>query len=99
MRKITFIVFVSILISACGYRAGIVQKADKSFFMFTGNWKNVSVQIDDTKPFILKTTSSNKKLYQISPGKHTLKVYRDGELLINRVLLLENQATMEVQIP
>lgn len=99
MKKIIVIIFISMLIYACGYREGIIQKADKSFLMFNGSLKNVSVQIDDAKPFILERTSSNKKSYQISPGKHTLKVYRNGELLINRVLFLENQATMEVQIP
>ncbi len=105
------ILFFGILIVfyACGYQEGIIQKAEKSFLKFSGNWGNASVQIDDKEPFILKwivdpenpekRLPADEKLYQIAPGKHSLKVYRDGNLVINRILILENQATMEVQIP
>jgi len=106
--KITIpILFISLFVFACGYQEGVIQKTDRSFLMFTGNWQNVSVQIDDLSPFVLsntvapegKQTSSDEKLYQLSPGKHTLKVHRNGKLLIHRVLFLENHATREVQIP
>jgi len=101
MKKVIFLFFgvLFIFIYACGYQAGIIQKADKSFFKFTGNRENVSIVIDELEPFVLEGKNGNKMLYQTSPGKHSLKVYRNGNLLIDKVLLLENQATMEVQIP
>ncbi len=101
MKKVIFL-FSGVLflfIYACGYQAGIIQKADKSYFKFTGNRENVSVAIDELKPFVLESKEGNKMLYQTSPGKHSLKVYRNGELLIDRLLFLENQAATEVQIP
>ncbi len=94
-----FFVILFIFISACGYQAGIIQKADKSFFKFTGNRQNVSVVIDEMEPFVLKSRDGNRTIYQTSPGKHSLKIYRDGRLLIDKILFLENQATMEVEIP
>lgn len=73
-----------LFIYACGYQKGIIQKAEKSFLKFSGNWGNVSVQIDDKEPFVLKSIATSddsekrdiaeNKIYQILPGKHSLKV-------------------------
>ncbi len=106
MKKFIFLFLVIVILSACGYQEGIVQKGEKSFVKFTGNRTNVSVQIDDMNQFVLKAggddseeNSSDNKLYQVSPGKHLIKVYRDGHLIVNRILFLDNQATAEVMIP
>ena len=109
MKKALFLFFGMIFLFACGYKEGIVQKAENSYLKFSGNWENASVQIDDMESFILKRTVNpedterrypdDNKLYQIAPGKHSLKVYREGNLVINRIVFLENQATMEVIIP
>lgn len=108
MRNV-FILFLGVfLIVSCGYKEGIIQKSEMSFLKFTGNFENATVQIDDKVPFVLKSVSvvdnsereaTDNILYQISPGKHVIKVYRGGELLINRILLLENQVITEVRIP
>lgn len=110
MKKASFYFLgVLIVLYACGYQEGIIQKGEKSFLKFSGNWENVSVQIDDKEPFVLKSIATSEdsekrdvaenKIYQILPGKHSLKVYRDGNLIVNRILFLENQATTEVIIP
>lgn len=106
MKNVILFIFGIMILHACGYQEGIIQKGEKSFIKFTGNRTNVSVQIDDMKEFVLKpgapseTNSSNvNKLYQVSPGQHSIKVYRDGELIVNRILFLDNQTTVEVIIP
>lgn len=104
MKKGLFLIFGMLLIISCGYKEGTIQKSDKSFLKFTGNWENTSVQVDHMAPFVLSSMAdsggdADKNLYQILPGKHTLKVYRNGNIVINRIIILENQATMEVQIP
>ena len=73
---------------------------------FTGNWKNVTIQIDDITPFTLKSiadseenTTDDKKLYQVSPGRHSVKVYRGGNIIVNRILFIDNHATAEVIVP
>ena len=86
MKKIFFLLFCVLFIVSCGYKEGIIQKSEKSFLKFSGNWESVTVQIDDANPFILKNTlapdNSGRKekventLYQVSPGKHTIKIYR-----------------------
>ena len=103
MKKIILLLLGILILHACGYQEGVVQKGEKSFIKFAGNLENVSVQLDDTSQFALKSGSESgideNKLYQVSPGKHSLKVYRDGNLIINRILFLDDQATAEVIIP
>jgi hypothetical protein len=106
MKKFICSLFVILILYACGYQEGVVQKGEKSFVKFTGNLTNVSVQIDDMNQFVLKAggdesgkSNDDKKLYQVSPGKHLIKVYREGHLIVNRILFLDNQATAEVIIP
>jgi hypothetical protein len=108
MKKVILLFLGIMVLYACGYQEGIIQKGEKSFIKFSGNWKNISVQIDDMDRFVLKSGSdseqssgddNNNKLFQISPGKHSIKVFRDGNLVVNRILLLDNQTTTEVIIP
>lgn len=110
MKKALFIVCGVLLIVSCGYKEGVIQRADRSYLSFTGNLDNVSVQLDNAEPFTLQSygvdsdgqrrhMNVNNKLYQVSPGKHTIKVYRDGQLVVNRILLLDTDVIKEVHIP
>jgi hypothetical protein len=99
-------VIATVLLSSCGYYAGVTQPADKSFLKFSGNYENVLVQIDNSPMATYKSTSGQEKskiddktLYQISSGKHMIKIYRDGSLIVSRILFIENYATAEVIIP
>ena len=98
MRFITLFLVVSFLISCAAHQEGIIQQADRSYIMFTGNLKEVTVQIDDENPFQLEG-EKKKTLYQVRPGKHTVKAFRRSELIVKRLLFLDNQMTMEVLIP
>lgn len=106
MKKVILFFLGMLFIYACGYQEGIVQKAEKSFIRFSGNLENVTIQIDDMTPFTLKSiadseknTTDDKKLYQVSPGRHSVKVYRGGNIIVNRILFIDNHATTEVIIP
>lgn len=100
----TILLFTGLLLFyACGYQEGVVQKGEKSYIKFTGNTENVSIQIDETIRFVIKASpgsdGADNKLYQVSPGKHQLRVYREGGLVVNKVLFIDNQATAEVVVP
>lgn len=83
MKKTIFLTLIPLLLLvSCGYREGVVQKAEKSYFKFVGNWQNAVVEIDNVKPFKLddfvtqkgedgteKVSSPDQKLYQTLPGK------------------------------
>ena len=107
MIKGLLVVLASVFLSACGYQEGAIQRAERSYLKFTGNWPNAIVQVDSMQPFELKSPASSSDpkaspdntLYQLSPGKHRVTVTRGGSVVVDRVLILENQVTMEVQIP
>jgi hypothetical protein len=114
MRKYIFIIAFSLFtILSCivGRREGTVQKADASYLHFTTlndeNLKSsLSLLIDDAQPFAIEidqttnrnTRFTNKKLYQITPGKHTIKVYKNGNLTIDKLIYVGNQETVEIDI-
>lgn len=108
-----------LLMSACGYQTGQIQRQEEGFVKFTGNWENAEVQFDN-RPVIhlvykdeatgndgvyqgneteASTRSKPALTYSISPGKHRLKIVRDGQMVVNRVLYIGDQTTMEVAIP
>lgn len=91
--------FVTLLLIGCTiHQEGVIQKADLSYIMFKGNVKEVTVKIDNNNPFQIEG-AENRTLYQLRPGKHIIKVFRNGELIVNRILFLDNQTTTEVLVP
>jgi hypothetical protein len=91
------IILVSLFIISCGgYNTGIVQKTEKGFFKFVGNINSVTVAIDDGEGLSLDPKT---EVYQVKPGKHSIKIYRNNQLILDRVVIVDNQSTMEIQIP
>ncbi len=95
MRTLIILFCGMLLLSACGYVEGTVQKAEKSYLVFLGDLEEATVQIDGMEPF----TPSLGKQYQVSPGKHTVAAFKKENLVLKRVVLLENQVTTEIRIP
>lgn len=101
-----------IAITGCGsYHEGVVHEAPRSFLWFTGNTHNTFVLIDNGEPFELKKSYhidedtgrkvENKKVthYQIAPGKHNIIVTKGDQVIVNRVIMIGNGMTKEIQIP
>jgi len=98
-------------LKGCGYIEGVVQKSEKSYLWFTGNTENAVVYVDNrefvrlTASYTIdertgeKTRKEEQTHYQIEPGKHEIRVERDGKVLVNRLLILGNLMTKEIAIP
>lgn len=107
MKKILCLLFASIMLVACGYKEGVVQKSEAGYIEFTGDWKGATIVIDDLEPFVLSHTydretgasSSAPRIYKLSTGKHRVRVYRDGRLRVDRMVFLSSQSRLEVDIP
>ena len=95
--KTTIVCIMFLLLVGCAYNTGTVQIAKKSYLQFSGNIEGVSVIIDENDAFSLSTEEDT--LYQLNPGKHTLKIFRNSNLIVDRIIFLENQGTMEILIP
>ena len=95
--KTTIISIIFLLFVGCAYNTGTVQRAEKSYLQFLGNTEGISVVIDENDAFSL--TIAKDTLYQLNHGKHTLKIYRNNNLIVDRIIFLEDRGTMEIIIP
>jgi len=94
-----------------GVKTEVVQHAEFSYLKFTGNRDSVSVIIDEGQYNfdLFKSTSyggsqdvaPNKKetLFKIDTGKHRIQIYRNNNLIMDRMIFLENHVTTEINIP
>ena len=102
-----FITLISFCIFGCGYKEGVVQTSPKSYLWFTGNIANSMVYINDLKPFSLNKpinedpSQSQNELthYQIQPGKYNIIVKKSNAVVVNRVVILGEGMTTEIEIP
>ncbi len=110
MKNIVIITFVLIFTScAVGIQTQKVQVPDRAYIMVVGNPDNyedaqIMLQYDDKEKFPVEmrkegTRKFKKYLYEIAPGRHTIKVYNASQLLINREIFISNQETIEIQLP
>jgi hypothetical protein len=86
----------SIFVSCGGYTTETIQKAEKSFLKFIGTPQGTMIAIDDGTSFAY---NPEIQLYSLAPGKHTVKVSRNGQMLIDRTVFLDNQVIMEIEVP
>lgn len=105
MKKLIIIPILGLLLVSCTYgnRQGVVQKSNKSYLHFMGNTENVTFVIDEGELINLQKEEGSRRyapnlLYQITPGKHSLKVYREGELIIDRLIYVSSNETKEVEL-
>ncbi|MBN2693569.1 hypothetical protein JXR93_02815 [bacterium] len=100
MKKILFIFVSTLVFSSCAtsYQEKIENKEEKAFIKMSGNCHGLILDIDDSTK-IKMAENCNKKLYEISPGNHTIKVYKADKMLVNKTLLMSNRTTEEVVVP
>lgn len=84
------------LVSCGGYTTGTIQKAEKGFLKFTGNTQAIMISVDDGTQFSYDVKID---LYEVKPGRHTIKVYRNNQPIVDRVVVVDNQTTFEIEVP
>ena len=99
------------LLTGCGYKEGMIQDEPLSYIRFTGATEGAVVSIDDSEPFELGKADPSADArnnpseatgpihYRVEPGKHRITVRKSGQLVVDRILLLDNGVTREVRIP
>jgi hypothetical protein len=96
MKALVLLPIIALFVSCGGYNEGVVQKSEKGFLKFSGRYDRITVVIDNGESI----THENKELvYELKPGKHQVKVYRSGQLVIDRIVFVDNQTTTEIEIP
>lgn len=100
MKTLCLTFFCALMLFSCGYQTGVVQKTGVGYLQFSGVWDadEMTVQVDNGQPFKLRTFDT-ATLFETTPGKHSLKIFRNERPVVDRVIFLESQATFEVKIP
>jgi hypothetical protein len=97
MKFIVAIIFLSVLVSSCGgYRSEVNQNSEKGFLKFKSSVPEFSFVIDEG---VQMNNDPKIDQYEIKPGKHNVKVYRDDKLIVNRIIFVDNQTIFEIEVP
>ncbi len=109
MKRIAATTLLLVCLLGCGYyghREGSVQVADKSFLQFTGGVEDVEIAIDDGQLRKLEFDPNQEGgsmipqwLYQLVPGRHRIRLYREDKMILDREIYLGSNETKEIQIP
>jgi vacuolar-type H+-ATPase subunit F/Vma7 len=105
MRKCIVISLLLLVIVSCGYYEGVVQPTTKSYLSFQGNTDSAVAIIDEKITLDLDKElrgSENEKkvvLFQVVPGKHKVVVTKKGQEVVNRIIIVGDGATKEIQVP
>ena len=94
--NLKFIILIVIFLASCNYKQGVVEYERISFIKFTGELSDVKVAIDSV---FFKISNDENILYEISPGKHTVTVKRNGFIKVHRNLLFGSGIIKEIRIP
>ncbi len=97
MKKSILFILLSLFIISCGgYNTEVLIKDHKGYLKFTGNTNNISISVDDKQSFI---PQREVELYELEPGTHNIKVYRNTDILVNRTIIVDAEVTTEIEVP
>jgi hypothetical protein len=93
-----------VFLSGCGgYKEGMVQPDQESFIWFSGNLEAAVATIDNGAAIKLDEPSEadpkGKTLYRLKPGKHDVVVTRNGQVIVNRSIMVGSGAAKEIAVP
>ncbi len=90
------VIFIFALTSCGGYSTGTIQKSEKGFLKFTGSIEGVMISVDSGPRF---PHDAKNELYEVNPGRHIIKVYRNDQIVVDRVIVVANQTIFEIDVP
>ena len=97
MKLFLGVLILSFVLMSCGgYNETVTQKTEKGQIKFIGNVLQTSVSIDDGEMFVIDKIDL---VYQLKPGKHNIKAYKNDQLVVNRDVILDGNVIMEIEIP
>jgi len=85
-----------LLFGGCGYKEGVATGERAAYLYFAGDTENVTVSVDGGPEFSVKPGRDNQ--YRIVPGKHTVRVYRAGSLIVEREVYVGDGVAKEIGV-
>lgn len=113
MKKLILFVFLSalpLIAVSCGYKEGSRQLDNQSFITFAGEVNGAVAVVDGGEPFEIDSLTykdsqgndvkkSDKTYYLVRPGRHSVVVSKDGQVKVERDVLINAGSTKEVWVP
>jgi hypothetical protein len=96
MNRALALLLFSLMLASCGGYTETIQKAEKGYLKFVGNTAETTITIDDGSAF---SYNPEIELYQVRPGRHIVKVFRNNQVIVNRIIIVENEITTEIIVP
>lgn len=105
MKNLLMIIVSLFMLTGCGTYSQSVQVDDKAYLLLIGDPDGNVVTIDNGKPINLSNETTSFDLdgkiatkIQLSIGSHTVKVTRDGALIVSRKFYVSTGTSFEVQL-
>jgi hypothetical protein len=106
LKGIIFVLFSVLMLGCTSSYESVTQVDDtKAFVLLTGNFENASLQINTNSPITLTDNIETfmldgKKVakFEVTAGTNTVKVFKNGALVVNRKLYVTNGNSFEVNV-
>lgn len=104
-RNILMIISALFLLVGCGTYSQTVQVDDNAYLLLIGEPSGHVVTIDAGQPIDLSNDTTSFNLngktatkIQVLTGTHSVKIVKDGNLLVNRKFYVSTGTSFEVQL-
>ncbi len=94
----TFSVFLTIFLVGCGSTTGTLSREPVAYIRLAGIQETYTAVVDDLPPVALVPKKRQMTL-QVAPGKHRIRVFNGGVVLVDRTVLVSDLQTLEVSVP
>ncbi len=95
---VTPVLILALLLGGCASHQGVVLKDGKANLQLLGQCEGVSLQIDENDLIAVAGNCENS-IYSINPGRHVVKLYRNGTMVLERLVYFSSGETSEVTLP
>lgn len=99
-RRLLAVVAIAFAVglAGCALQTGTITRAPTASFSFVGVVEGAVVTIDNGAPVTL-TGSKRGGIVPTLPGRHQVRVSRDGVILVDREVLVGDLQIFEIALP
>ena len=102
-----FLVIIGFLaLAACTTYHGVTQTHAGSFLQLSGDFQNTELSIDEQTPILIdksvkifKVDGKRVAKFAISEGTHTVKISKNGQIIVSRKVFVSEGNAFEVIVP
>lgn len=106
LKGLIFVLFSLLMFGCTSSYESVTQVDDtKAYVLLTGNFEGASLQINTNNPITLADNIETYILdgkevakFEVTAGTNTIKVIKDGALVVNRKLYISNGNAIEVDV-